>query len=245
VLSALIVAGCGRLDFAEVRDAPPVVPFACPANTTSTVAITGRTFRYTNFTNQVAALDGVTVEALDRDGAVAAMTTSDGAGNYTLTFAPGDVHFRYARATYEPSIVYSDMIVDRDLAAMAQPLFALGDGPLWQTGAINSVYGSAGVARDTTKGTLNIGLRDCDGNALEGVTVTLDPPPGASTYQADDGTPDPTLTATIGPFAHYIALNAAPGPTRVIAAKDGLRFGELTVDVTEQASTLAIVHGGL
>lgn len=244
-LALLLVAGCGRFDFAELHDASRdgAPPFACPANTASVVTVNGRTFHYTNFMNQTASLDTVTVELLRGDDSAAAMATSNATGDYTLTAEAGALHFRFMRATYEPTIVYSDMPVDHDIVASAQPLFALGDGPLWQPSAINSVYTAASVARDTTKGTLNIGARDCDGKPLEGVTFIVEPPPGAATYQGSDGVPDPSLTATVGPFAHFIGLNAEPGRTHVTASKDGLRFGELNVDVVAQTSMLGVVHG--
>jgi hypothetical protein len=220
-LALLFVAGCGRVDFAEQHDASAdaIPAFADPGNAASAVTINGRTFHYTNFMNQVATLDAVSVES-------------------------GALHFRFSRATYETTIIYSDIPIDHDIVANAQPLFALGDGPLWQPVAIDSVYDAAGVARDTTMGTLNIGARDCDGNPLEGVSVTIEPPPGLATYQGSDGIPNASLSATVGPFAHFIGLNAAPGLHHITATKDGLRFGELTVDVVAQTSMLGIVHGG-
>ena len=242
----LFVAGCGRFDFAELHDASrdAIPPFSCPGNAASTVTINGRTFHYTNFMNQVATLDTVAVELVRADETVAATTTSDASGNYTLASETGALHFRFARASYQTTLIYSDMPLDRDLAATAQPVFALGDGPLWQSTALDSVYTVAGAARNTTKGTLNIGARDCDGNPLEGVRFTVEPPPGLATYQDSGGMPDASLSATVGPFAHFIGLNAEPGHNHITASKEGLRFGELDVDIVAQTSMLGVVHGG-
>ena len=76
------------------------------------------------------------------------------------------------------------------------------------------------------------------------MTFIIEPPPALATYQGSDGMPDASLTSTVGPFAHFIGLNAEPGLTRITASKDGLRFGEMTVDIVAQTSMLGIVHGG-
>lgn len=44
---------------------------------------------------------------------------------------------------------------------------------------------------------------------IDGVSVTITPMPGRTVYQAVDGRPSTTLTATVLPFAHAFALNAS------------------------------------
>jgi hypothetical protein len=248
-----LLAACGRLHF-DAREAADAgtdgVPAACARNPVAPdpVTIAGTTFRYGSSTNTPrTALAGVSVSALDMpNGAVLATTTSDAMGQYTLNVqtagTPPTIVLAYVLTGYFQTQVTLDRSVDRDIAGATKQVWTIGDGPLWNLTGMNMFYTAAGVPRDTTKGSLNIAVRDCAGQTVPGVTVVVSPAPQRLLYQADDG----ALLATGGTqplFSTVFAVNAQPGINTITATAPELTFAPITVDVgADQFNALAILH---
>ena len=76
------------------------------------------------------------------------------------------------------------------------------------------------------------------------LTVTVDPAPGLVTYQADDGSPSPTLGKTTATFGQALLHNAVPGPTRISGTtQTGRTFLDVTLDVPAgEFNTLTILR---
>ena len=249
----MTLASCGRLQFSELTDAgvdTTIAPFECPAGApVDPLTISGTTFRYINYVNDRALLNAALVQLADKNGQIATSATSDASGNYTLTVpatTPGPYALLYARTGFEGTVVFFDRPFTQNVQGAYQSLWTPGDGPLWTTVATDSVYETArmGYARDPERGIVNVAVRDCAGAPLLGVEVTLDPPPDLMSYQADNGTPDTSLTATTGMFAHALALNVPAGPVHVKASAPGLRFTDVDVTVGTGVTTLVLIHGG-
>ena len=223
---AVLVLGCGRIDF-DARGAAAVTcghGLAAPAS----VTLSGHTYTFTSYTT-TAWLPGVpvAVHALD-DPAVLASSRSDANGAYSLRVATGGVARElvvdFTHGGYLSSKVYTGATVERDTVV---------DGPTWDDGEMDAVYGTGGVAtRDMTRGQISIGVYACNGTPFTGATVAIDPPPERLDYISDDGPPSQTQTSigTVNPFA--FAFNAPAVPTTVRALAPGARFTAQQVDVT-------------
>lgn len=240
----LLVVGCGRIAFDPLSDAcrrAEQVP--------ASISFGGRTFRYTSFDNMTATIPATQVR-ISGDG-VDATSTSDAAGNYRVDVPIDGVARRvaitYSNASYFATVLYPDLSLDRDVLGANAARWSLGDGPLWNGTAVDAVYAAAGVTRDPSLGTLNIAVRDCADNIIEGVAVDVIPAPERLEYTAVDGTPSQTLTGTIGPFAHALALNVPVGGVSITATKAGLAFAPVEVTVqsdtgTGGTNTLTLIH---
>ena len=105
---------------------------------------------------------------------------------------------------------------------------------------MTSIYGMTGMARDTSRGCLNVAVRDRSGASIDGVVAVLDPPPGLLGYTTLGGY---VTTGTTLPYSHVIAFNAVAGPTTITLTKAGYTFPTVTVNVASgDQNTLAIVH---
>jgi hypothetical protein len=123
-------------------------------------------------------------------------------------------------------------------------IWVYGDGPMWSGGGLGTVYGAAGATRVATNGTLNVTVRDCNEQPIDGVAVTFTPPPGTMTYTAANGAPSPALTATSPPYDYALGLNAPALPTQVTAVKPGYVFKPLEVDVVSGTQVMIVVMHG-
>ncbi|HUS29156.1 MAG TPA: hypothetical protein VMZ53_11615 [Kofleriaceae bacterium] len=255
--AAVLLSGCGRLGFdarvaSDAPDATDAAQPVCPVQSVpSTITVSGDTFRYTTFTNMTAPIAGATVQARDRtDLSILATVTSDGSGAYSLSYSTdGDVTplaLIYAAPTYNETIVIPS-VVDRDIMGMTVAVFSVGDGPLWNDGALDSVYSAygSGLPRDATLGTINVAVRDCDGNPLEGASVTFDRTPDDFAYQRPDGAFDLSLTATVQPYTHLVAFNMPLDSYRVSAQRPGYRFTDESIFTDASATTLVVIRGAL
>jgi hypothetical protein len=250
----LLLAACGRVGFDaraidDIDAAPDAFQLACSVKpaTSQMLDVSGQTFEYTSFNNTTQPVGNVPV-TLRADGMTIGTTTSGTDGAYQITYATGGVSrplvIEYAPVGYFTTTVFTDSVVDMNIAGANMARWQLGDAPVWSQSAMVSVYTAANETLDGERGTLNVAVRDCAGNGIENVTVQIDPPPlGRLAYQDVDGTPSPTRTKTIGPYNHALAYRAQPGRTTITASTDGRTFATTIVDVRAgNHNTLAIVR---
>lgn len=204
------------------------------------IDFSGTTFQYTTFDNMNAPIAGVTVMTVD-----GISTTSNSSGSYNLSIPTGGmprpISVTYSAASYMPSILTIDRPIDRDIVGSAQPLWQLGDAPLWSTSATSSVYQAFGETMIGGKGTVNVALRTCDGAIVTGAVVTTNALVGAIGYTGPNGVP--AAGASQGPFAHAILFNVDPGPATISVNAAGLTFRDLEIDVRSDTNNLAVMHG--
>jgi len=258
-----LLAGCGRVAFDEILlatdagmdpDAVAARPCGLPETAPPTITISGTTFEYTMFNNTSRPIGPamVTLHDVPSTGPIVQVTSLP-TGEYALGVVtngvPKRVALRYAMSGYFTTTVIADLELAQSTVGGGVPLWSFGDAPMWSNLAMTMVYQSGGGRpRNSAKGTLNIAVRDCAGQPVPGVTVTIDPPPigpdGEIRYQGDDGAPLPaSATATSGQFGHVLVFNAEPGPTRIIATKAGRTFLDRSVEVLAGSNnTLATVR---
>jgi hypothetical protein len=258
LLPTLAALGCGRFGFEprvasdagelDARDAVETIAPVCPiaAMVPDPLPITGSTFSYTSFDNMTADLPNVTVTARV-GGTVVGMVQSGANTQYSLPVPTGGmgvpVVLAGERGGYYTTTIHSDLFYDRPVAGQRGSIFRLGDIPIWDVGAMGSVYSAAGEPLDSMRGTLNVAVRDCAGAPVAGVTVTVTPAPRRQFYQAVDGAPG-NMTATVGPFTHLIGLAAPAGMTKISASGAGLVFQDVEVPVLAGThNTLVVIHG--
>jgi len=261
-LGCVVLAGCGRLSFdatgadaaagADSLPDTPTVRGPCAINPSvaDPLTISGETFAYTGFNNATGPVPGTVVRARDASSdAELASTTSDAAGLYALAVPTGGaarhIRLEYAPPGYWTTTLSPDRPLDRAVTGINTDKWRLGDGPVWSDGQMGSVYGSVGVARDMARGTLNIAVRTCDEESLEGVTLEVQPAPELFGYTDGGGFISTALTATVAPYTSAAAFNAVPGLTRIRASAPGLTFGDVDVVVLPgNEVTYVVLHPG-
>lgn len=246
LLPALAVLGCGRVDFEELRVSDGGVP-RCAINDVvdDPLSVSGKTFRYTSFDNNISPVSGVAVTAGPVGATTPAISGADGTYQENLTTGgvPIDARMVATLAGNYTTWIHSDLPLDRPISGPPGAAFAYGDVPIWDAGSMTSIYNTAGESLDAMRGTLNVAVRDCDGNAIAGAVVTFTPPPRRQFYQNAVGTAINTA-ATELPFTHAIALGAVPGTTHVSTIAPGFVFPETDVDVMAGTNnTILVVHG--
>jgi hypothetical protein len=257
VAIVLVLAGCGRIGFDERSGSDgggssggdgggSSVNCVPRTSAPDPIVITGTTFRYTSYDNSMrVAIASTNLTAIDRaSGDPLGFTTSGAGGFYTLLVATGGVpvslQLSYSATNYYESMLTIDRAVDRDVAGAGLPVWTIGDGPLWNAASMTAIYMLAGVAPGGA--TINVAVRDCAGNPLEGATIDIQPPPEKLMYQASDGMPV-NGTETVSPFAHALAFNAQTGNSTITVTKPGLTFQPLIVDVPPGTiNTLVVIH---
>ncbi len=235
---ALTLAACGRLDFgSQASPTDGRVPRACGQGVTAPdpVTISGVTFEYSDFVNDKRVVTNTVVTATSPTGDVLAMTTSDANGNYALSIATGGVAIPLS-LTFQPFMYFTtteilDAPLDRDTVGLDLIVWSAGDGPVWSSSAMGSVYSTSSVTLDPTKSTLTVTTTDCAGNALEGVAITVDPMPDELDYLGPNGLPDLAAIGTIGPNSQMVGFDAQPGTTHITASKSGYVFADQTVEI--------------
>jgi hypothetical protein len=219
----VLVLGCGRIDF----DSAAVTCGHGPAAPAS-VTVSGKTYTFTSYTD-TAQLPGVSVAVYAFDDLkMLASSQSDANGAYSLSVATGGVARElvvdFTPGGYLSSTVYTGATVNRDTVV---------DGPTWNVGAIDSVYGAGGVAtRDMTRGQISIGVYTCDGTPFAGATVTIDPMPELLDYIDDNARPSQMQTSTGTKYPFAFAFNAQARRTQVRAQAMGAQFTAQYIDVT-------------
>lgn len=211
------------------------VPCATTTSIPGSVTIAGETFTYTAVANVTSPVANAAVVVLDSSNAVLGATTGDASGAYSLSVdlggAPQSFSIKYAPPGYWTTHIYPDVPLDHSILGPNMDRWRLGDGPIWGDGEMGSVYGSVGLSIDAARGTINIAVRDCSEDVIEGVSFDVQPPPERLSYIDASGNISSTLTSTIAPYTSAIALNAQAGPTHITASKAGLAFLEMDLDV--------------
>jgi hypothetical protein len=253
----VVLTGCGRLGFETSSSVRPdaagdaaVVRRPCGAALTAPdpVTISGTTFEFTSFTNNRRALPDTDVEILDAAGTPIASMRSDVTGAYSLPISTGGVaptiSIRYSRGGYFTSRFYYDAPLDRDLVIGDAMVLNPSDGPIWNVGAMDSVYSSAGIPRNAAAGTLNINFLDCANQSLGGVALALSAQAEVGSFLGGStGMPDRTLTESETPLAFFVGYNAPAVSTTITATAPGLEFAPQTLNVASgNEVTLMVVR---
>jgi len=255
-LAAALLTGCGRFAFdehavdgalADTSDASPVT-VCSPGAAPSSLKIAGQTFQYTNFDNTSAVVDTVMVH--ETFATNSQTTVSDANGNYIFGITtggnPGVLTMDISRMNFFTTHISTDTLIAADQIGTRGMVWRIGDAPIWNSGAMDSVYANAVVPYSAQLGTLNVAVRDCAGAPVAGVTVTLTPPVdamGKLFYQASDGTAA-NMSATAMPFTHAIALRVPAGMVTIHATGGGKTFADHTVLVMAGMNTsITVIHG--
>lgn len=261
IVVLIALAGCGRVGFdheqtgSNERDAAvdatadtAAVIAPCPATTApDPLTMSGQTFEYSGFNNQTTAVPGVVVDVALADGTFITSTTSDADGMYSVAIPTGGVPRKlrvdYAPIGYWKTSLQPDVAIATNITGPNMTRWRFGDGPVWGDGQMGSVYGSAGLTRDNAKGTLNIAVRTCTDEIVEGVSITVTPTPDYFGYIDAGGFPSTAITSTVAPYTSATAMNAQPGLTRIQATHAGLTFLDVMVDVKPGSNvTYPVLH---
>ena len=224
-------AGCGRVGFDEL--APCGLR---NASAPDPLTIVGTTFAYANFTGSKLVVSSVDVTVLDAAGGILGTAQSDAGGSYSLSFPTGGreevVKLVFTQPAYFTTTTWLDTPLDRDVTGKNLPIWTAGEGPMWNTGAMGTVYSVSRSSIDSTKSTLVVSAADCTGVALPGVSISVSPAPGEGEYLGSNGQPAFGASGTTAPTGAFVGFNAQPGPTRITASAPGYMFEPQTVQVT-------------
>ena len=212
------------------------LPTTAPANVTlagiaKTVTTTGQ--------NPVA---GITVTAFSSAGATLESDTSDSAGAYSITTASGGVPVDgYAQATgtgYMTTYLYpAAPIADNIDNATALVIDA---GTFFAIQVIAGL-GGLGDGQQPGNGWIGVIVEDCNGDPVEGATVTTSPAGSAIRYLGPpDGLPvaDDTSTDASG---LALVFNVPAGNVEVDASFGGHSLREHTVNARPDVNTTTLV----
>jgi hypothetical protein len=180
-------------------------------------------------------IDGAEVEALAvSDDGLLSDDTSALNGSYELTVptggAPLDAYLRVSAEGSVDSYVYPPM----PFVADDEPDLSLITADLRA-----GVADEAGVSLEADKGLLYVLVLDCNGDPVEGATVTTNPP-GEQLSYTEGFVPSPDRTSTDGSGAAYI-FNLPPGDVEVHATVDGYALREHTIEVRADVMTISSV----
>ncbi len=251
---AVLLAGCGRLGFDGASQADGTVGDGLSAEASpdadlrnlcetasiapATIHLRGFAFRYTSFENERTPLSDATIAAMG------ASTRSAQDGSYDLALATNGAPLsslvvRYTLGADFVTDVHFDTPVERDITGPYTAVLTLGDGPIWNAVAMNSIYSTAALTRDPSRGLINIAARDCFGVPIAGAAIDIQPPPEALLYQADDG----QLTAgeTQPRYGQAFAMNAPAGPTTIHVTHPAHTFADVSVTVLPGAVNTLVV----
>lgn len=156
---------------------------------------------------------------------------------------PQPTSFTYARGDRFTTYVTTDEPLTGDVIGTNNMMFyVFGDGAMWSTGGMTTVYGSLGATRDVMQGTIVVQVRDCSEAPLAGAMVAFDPAPPSIGY-SDHGAPgDPGETQS--GIGTALALNAPLGATRITVTAPGYAFVPVEIDVRTGNATMVVnMHG--
>jgi hypothetical protein len=234
-LVAISIMGCGRIGFdpaggsidgsTDLDTIQRVGPCPLASTAPDPITISGVVERV-SFAGGSNPEPGATVEVSATVGATPfAMTTSAGNGTYALVVPTGGVPIAPVFTLRDTGLLSSVYVPDAPVDANIVSMYS----PIGTNTAVSALYFAGGVSRLATAGTLFLTVVDCDGNAVEGVTVSISPDPGSIIYGTDSGLPSQSETSTRA-RGFVWGLNVPTGTVSVTGMKAGETF--LTHDVT-------------
>jgi hypothetical protein len=226
-----------RIDSRPLDAAPTVRPCGSKTNAPNQLTISGSTFQFTSFLNTRGPITTTTITAFDTNNNQLAQSNSDTSGNYfmvinTAGLAP-KVKLRFDAPGWFPTTVHTDTGLDQAVIATgAGPsLLAFGDGPLWDSGVMMTLYNQVGVTLRSDRTSLTLVAVDCSGQPLPKVRFNITPAPEKMGYAGTSGAIDNAVTSTVDPNALALAYNALPGVVRISATKTGSVFAEQQIEL--------------
>jgi hypothetical protein len=180
-------------------------------------------------------IDGALVEgrAVADDGLLDDDTTGlNGAFSITLPTGgtPLDAYLRVSSTGNVDSYVYPPLPFAADYQR---------DVPLITTALRTGLADEADVMLEADTGLLYLQVLDCNGDPIEGATVTTIPP-GDVSYTADSFVPVPNATSTGASGTAYV-FNLPPGNVEVDATMAGYSLREHTIQVRANVTTITSV----
>lgn len=172
------------------------------------------------------ALADVTVQAYDADDQAidGALDTSDAQGDWSITADVGneplDAYMRGNLDGYLDTYLFPPTPLYEDLT---------GASVIMLTPQTLQLLGLLGLSQDNDKGVVLVVVLDCDGNPVEGASVTTTPAAGITAY-IEDGAPSTSATATDSSGVAML-FNVPAGDVEVDATVMGMSLREHTVRV--------------
>lgn len=191
--------------------------------------------------NQSAA-EGAVVAAYTRSdpNTPIAMTTTDAAGNYTMTIATGGVavdgYIKATLATYKDLYLYPPKPLTADFAGASLNIV--------NQNTVNLMHALCQVSADDTKAIVALIVADSAEEPVAGATVSTTPTIPKYCFNGTSGLPDggvngPKVTAADG--VAY-ALSITPGEVTVSASKSGTTFSSHKVNAPAGALTTTVIQ---
>jgi hypothetical protein len=210
-----------------------VDPFAClgqplPTTAPATVQISG-----TTVSGNQATIDAVTVEAFIGASTIpAATTTSAATGTYSLDLATGgapvDGYLHASKAGLVDTFYYPPVPVTSSINQ--------GNVLLVTPAELGTFATLGGVTQDSAAGTLVLAVLDCQGRALMGATVDVQPA-GTIRYLRNNA-PNTAATST-DVFGLAVVFNVPPGAVTVGASVNGRTLRQHALDVRATVLTIS------
>jgi hypothetical protein len=195
-----------------------------PNPTAATVTVSGDVVTISGG-SQAAVEDAlITGYGSDDQPLAGATDTSDAQGNWSITASVGneplDAYVRATHAEYMDTYLYPPTSLYEDLTGAS--VIMLNSGTL-------GLLELLGLSQDDDKGVLLVAVLDCDGNPVEGASVTTTPAAGQTAY-LENGAPSTTATATDSSGAAML-FNVPAGDVEVDATVMGMSLRAHTVRV--------------
>jgi len=237
-LASLLVAFCGACgggggdDDDATADAPNVPATIMISGTASSIGVGGSTPEA-----------GVLVEAFANaaDTTVITMAMTDAQGNYTLTVTtngkPLDGFLKATRGSdFVDTYLYPPFALATDFAGASMNLVS--------SGTFDALYSFCGVSGgDPTKGLVAVLVTNdptmASAQAVEGATISSSPAATKSCYNASNGLPSGSATATQPDGIGY--LFDVTGNATVTAAKTGATFKSTKVNARAVSLIMMLV----
>lgn len=211
-----------------------------PTEAADPVEVSGNVFTISGFSE--APVEGATLQAFEWGADVNVATplatdTTDADGNYSLSATTGGEPldaFVYATAEgYVPTREYPGQPVSADLVGAPIPLLT--------EDLLASLHVFAGnIVQEPDKATMFMVVADCDGNPVEGATVSTDPAAGDIVYADANGFPNSSRVATSTAGIAFL-FNVPTGSVEVDAEVGGVSLREHTVECLSDEVTATLV----
>lgn len=172
-------------------------------------------------------VQGAEIQAYDAaDQAISGATdTSDAQGDWSITAdlgnEPLDAYVRAVHTSYLDTYLFPPTPIYQDLGGASIIML--------DTTSLGLLSQLVSVTQDNDKGMLLVVVLDCNGDPVEGATVTSNPAAGETAY-IDGQTPSTSATATDSSGVAML-FNVPPGDVEVDASVMGMSLREHTVRI--------------